>query len=227
MCTEKVCSKCKITKTFESFYKQKDGLYGLRADCKECHIAKQKTNVKIHSTEVDYSINIICTTCHENKNAVYFYKSKKHKNGFYPSCKSCTDKKNIRWKENNREELKIYRNEYSKKRKLKDPLYKLARTSRALIYNSFKRFKNGKYKKAKKTEEILGCTIEEFIEHLQSLFTQNMTLSNNGNCEECWHIDHKIPLSSGENEEDIIKLCHYTNLQPMWSRENLSKNNKQ
>ena len=41
-----------------------------------------------------------------------------------------------------------------------------------------------------------------------------------------WHIDHIIPLYSAKNEEDIIKLCHYTNLQPLWAEENLSKSNK-
>lgn len=38
-----------------------------------------------------------------------------------------------------------------------------------------------------------------------------------------WHIDHIKPLASAEYSEDLIKLCHYTNLQPLWAEENLSK----
>jgi len=41
-----------------------------------------------------------------------------------------------------------------------------------------------------------------------------------------WHIDHITPYASARTEEDIIKLSHYTNLQPMWAEENLTKNNR-
>ena len=50
-----------------------------------------------------------------------------------------------------------------------------------------------------------------------------MTLENHGNCKNCWHIDHKIPISSPKTEEEIYKLNHYTNLQPLWRDDNLIK----
>jgi hypothetical protein len=41
-----------------------------------------------------------------------------------------------------------------------------------------------------------------------------------------WHIDHVIPLSSAKTEEEVYKLCHYTNLQPLWAEDNLKKGSK-
>ena len=41
-----------------------------------------------------------------------------------------------------------------------------------------------------------------------------------------WHIDHKIPLSSAKTDREIYELCHYTNLQPLWAKDNLKKSNK-
>ena len=41
-----------------------------------------------------------------------------------------------------------------------------------------------------------------------------------------WHIDHIIPLSSANSDEELMKLCHFTNLQPLWYLENLKKSNK-
>jgi len=41
-----------------------------------------------------------------------------------------------------------------------------------------------------------------------------------------WHVDHIIPLSSAKTEEEIYKLCHYTNLQPLWEVDNIKKGNK-
>jgi hypothetical protein len=42
-----------------------------------------------------------------------------------------------------------------------------------------------------------------------------------------WHIDHIIPLSSAKDDIELLKkLCHYTNLQPLWAEENRIKSNK-
>jgi hypothetical protein len=41
-----------------------------------------------------------------------------------------------------------------------------------------------------------------------------------------WHIDHKIPLCSANNETELLKLFYYTNLQPLWVKDNLKKNGK-
>jgi len=78
------------------------------------------------------------------------------------------------------------------------------------------------YKKKSSTEEILGAnwkTVESFME---AKFVDGMNWDNIGE----WHIDHIIPLSSAETEQETIKLCHYTNLQPLWAFDNISKGNR-
>ena len=49
-----------------------------------------------------------------------------------------------------------------------------------------------------------------------------MTLENHGE----WHLDHIIPLAIAKTEEEIIKLNHYTNFQPLWAIDNLKKGAK-
>ena len=46
-----------------------------------------------------------------------------------------------------------------------------------------------------------------------------MTCDNHGE----WHIDHILPLASAKDDEEVFKLCHYTNLQPLWAEDNLIK----
>ncbi len=49
-----------------------------------------------------------------------------------------------------------------------------------------------------------------------------MTLSNHGK----WHLDHIIPISYAKSKEEVYILNHYTNFQPLWAIDNLSKGNK-
>jgi len=84
--------------------------------------------------------------------------------------------------------------------------------------------------KSKKTKELLGCSIEKLKKYLEKKFKPNMSWSNYGSGKNGkgiieWQVDHIKPCASFDlsNPEEQRKCFHYTNLQPLWARENLSK----
>jgi len=127
------------------------------------------------------------------------------------------------WRKENKERIKQYYqenkerlNERDKQRKKIDPLYKLKCNLRSRTGDAFKR---KSYRKTSKTAKMLGVPFEIAKDHIERQFTKGMTWENQGE----WHIDHIIPLASAKTESELIKLCHYTNLQPLWAKDNLSK----
>jgi hypothetical protein len=123
-------------------------------------------------------------------------------------------------KDNQIPEIRELRNkkhrEMINKRMKIDPVFKLSRNVPKLIRISIKR--NG-YSKNSKTFSILGCTWDELKYHLESKFESWMNWDNwgkyNGDQGYGWDIDHIIPISLAKSEYEIIKLCHFTNLQPL------------
>lgn len=71
-------------------------------------------------------------------------------------------------------------------------------------------------------ERILGCGLNDFITYLLSKHKEGMTLENYGK----WQLDHIIPLSQANTVEDVERLCHYSNIQPLWAWENRAKGSK-
>ena len=90
-----------------------------------------------------------------------------------------------------------------------------------MIYNAIRR--KG-YNKKSKTQDILGCSFEEFKIHLESKFESWMNWDNygkyNGELNFGWDIDHVMCKSSAKTEEELIKLNHYSNLEPLCSKVN-------
>ena len=89
---------------------------------------------------------------------------------------------------------------------------------RSLIKSSFY---NKNFNKPR-TLNVIGCSYSEFKVHIESLFKDNMNWDNYGE----WHLDHKIPASWAKTEEELYKLNHYSNFQPMWAFDNQSKSNR-
>ena len=170
-----------------------------------------------------------CKKCKIDKNIDEFYHHR-------CTCKKCCNLESKEYRLKNMEKSKIQshdrylknksrrrgpRNTYAKERRKSDPLFAISSSIRRLIRLSISR--NG-YSKSEKTVNIIGCSFEEFKLYLESKFESWMTWENrglyNGEFSFGWDVDHIIPVSSGKSEEEIIKLNHYTNLQPLCSKIN-------
>lgn len=186
-----------------------------------------------------------CSNCKEEKRFIEFTKDKTRKDGYYHRCKSCRKKYDKKYYEENKDKLsehkkkyrqenkeniskqqkqyqkenKERRNEYQNKRKQKDPLYRLRCNISISIYKSMK---NKGYTKRSQTYKILGCSYEDFKLHIERQFKDGMSWENAGK----WHYDHIYPISLAKNYEELIKLNHYTNFQPLWAIDNIKKGNK-
>lgn len=121
----------------------------------------------------------------------------------------------------NKTKINAYHRKYRNDVLKINPLFICSSAIRDSIRNAIK---NKGYIKKSKTINILGCTFDEFKKHIESHWQPWMNWDNYGNPKDgvielnkTWDLDHIIPKSSANTEEDVIKLNHYTNFQPLCS----------
>lgn len=134
------------------------------------------------------------------------------------------------WRANNLEKAKAAehradrrrrpsKNAYLRKRRATDVNFMLYERIRSSLKDAVK----GR-RKAARAKELLGCSLDSFKIYLESLFQPGMSFENYGK----WHIDHIMPVSIFDltNPEHQRRCFHFSNMQPMWARENIQKSNK-
>lgn len=219
--TEKLCNFCKISKNISEFSKNKNSKDRLQNCCKNCakinyanYYLKNKEKLALKAKE-KFILNREKSL---SKSRDYHYKNKEKRNSQAKAwwTPERREEEKIR-KNKKRAELNEYQRNYAKDRSRTDPLFKFKKNIRRATSEAF-----SKDKKSKKTMELLGCSLEQAYFHIESLFQTGMSWNNYGE----WHIDHKIPLASAISIEDTEKLCHYSNLQPLWALENILKSDK-
>jgi hypothetical protein len=107
---------------------------------------------------------------------------------------------------------------YMKNRRHNDPIFKLHH----LLSSGFYHWIKG-HTKTCRTEQYVGCTYKELLDHLESQFEEGMTWENHGRGDDKWQVDHFKAQSRFDPtiEEEAFKCWHYTNLQPMWAEINI------
>lgn len=119
----------------------------------------------------------------------------------------------------NRDNMRLQKAAYCRKRRSKDPTFLLIGRLRCRI-NDALRYK--KFPKSGNTKDIVGCDMETLKDHIEKQFKHGMNWENRNE----WHIDHIVPLASAKTSEEIHRLFHYKNLQPLWAVENMIKGAK-
>ena len=217
----KICKKCNLEKNIDEFsiYTKNSKSY-YRSLCKQCMKEYSQNYRKENKDELNKKRNIY----KENNPKIYEnYKIK------YKELNKQWQKK---YREKNKEKInefckkyqkehRIERNERERNKRKNDKVYKLKTNIRIMINDAFKR--KNKFK-TENTENIIGCKIQNLTNYLLQTFKNNYGYEWNG--EEPVHIDHIKPLKYANTEEEVIKLCHYTNLQLLKAKDNLIKHDK-
>lgn len=209
----KYCKKCERDLPLSMFYKDKSRKDGLSCYCKECRLKYSKEHhIKVRDKHKEYKKK--------------YWQENKHR--FVEQRKQ--------YREEHREDMrKWHKQDYAKnkdkiladcyrrkKERLKtDPIFKYKEQIRHFVWLGFNR--KG-FQKKDTTENIVGCTAEELKAYLCETFYKNYGYEYNGT--EKVHIDHIIPLATAKTQEDVIRLCHYTNLQLLKAKHNQQKSDK-
>lgn len=170
-------------------------------------------------------------------------RDKMRKKEWYENNKDKISSKQKAWREDNKDKRKAYNEAYNETNKDKrktyrktnkdkirvhlnnklktDIQFKLSHNLRARLHSAIK----GNYKVGSAVKD-LGCTVEELKQYLESKFQSGMSWDNWSS--DGWHIDHIKPLASFDlmDRQQLLEACHYTNLQPLWANENLTKSDK-
>ena len=184
-----------------------------------------------------------CPACGEIKPYSEYYKNKTRPRGIHSACKSCMKIARQQYLSNPTNYAKVratskrtYLN--NRDRYIKDAVArnrrrldtncnaKIAHYLRSLVHTMLSRkdiTKDGK------TTEYIGCTVVEFRLYFEALFKEGMTWGNHGNGPGKWNIDHIKPIAAFDfenNPDEVFKVNHYTNLQPLWWEDNMKKSDK-
>ena len=216
---KKICSKCKIEKDVCEFGKNNSAKDKLRTSCRECRKDEGKLYRKHNSEKRKLTIKNWYDK-NPNYNQSYYLNNKEKVNSnnkkWYELNKDKVREFDKKWKEENIKKVREYYNNRIKFQRKTDPL-------KQLIFNVRTRINSVLKNKTKSSFNIVGCTPEFLKEHIEKQFKEGMSWELMG---KHIHIDHIIPLASAKTEEEIYKLCHYTNLQPLWAEDNLRKGDK-
>lgn len=173
-----------------------------------------------------------CTWCEKNRPLKDYPKDKSIASGYKAKCKECYSLvDSVRYLSKSEVIKEQARSWYAsnKQKAATNKRNRLKNDVNAHLADVLRSRLNKAVKRATRTGSAidnLGCSISQFKTYIESKFQEGMTWENYGR--NGWHIDHIKPFDSFNliNPEDLKRACHFTNLQPMWAKDNWSKGAK-
>ncbi len=230
---EKKCTGCGETKPLEEYHKHKTCKYGRDSKCKVCRKAYNKAYMKAYNqSEAGKAYQKAYNQSEKGKAKRKAYEQseagKAKRKAYNQSEAGKAYQKAYNQSEAGKAKKKAYDQSEAGKAKRKnrydnDPVYKLQHNLRV----GFCQWIKGTAKTCK-TEQYVGCTYKELLDHLERQFEEGMTWENHGRGDNKWQVDHFNAQSRFDPtiEEEAFKCWHYTNLQPMWAEINIKHSNK-
>lgn len=223
----KKCFRCKDEKPLDDFCKDKNKNDSRSTQCRKC-VSENKTDRCIKNSEY-YKANkerikqrdLLRNDIIIKKHRELYLKNSEIIKGkcseYYTKNKDAINEK----RRNKSAEEKSEINKFAVKYRKSNKIAAISAYTRGRIYSTLK---SKGVKKKLKTIQYLGCDFEFLKRYIENQFKDGMSWDNYEKFG--WHIDHIIPLASAKTESELIPLLHYTNLQPLWWYENLSKQDK-
>lgn len=234
------CIKCNVYKTFDRYYK-KHNKEGYRPKCKDCcnleiKERKERKNKGLPSlSELRNNKPLpnekICSKCEKKQKIDNFHKigAIKNGNGRKSVCKHCCKIQLDKWKINNKEKTKEYRqrpeinkkrNENTRKWRENNEKEMYISRMRSETYTIVNSIKNKKFKYSR-CEKLFNCSIKFLKEWIEFQFDVYMNWENYGSY---WSIDHVKPCCLFNFPEESFICSHWTNIRPVERLKNSIKN---
>lgn len=246
----KECCRCKKVKPAKDFNKNKGRNDGLQTVCRPCNSLNKKEykevlivkNKSLSDEEIYQNFPSgfkKCCACKKDIPVQEYYRDHSSKFGLLARCPKCvelqanyldpTREKRKGYSKNHmsKPESKKKKNEYTRNRRKTDIQFKIRSTLSGRIYSALK-----SNKKSARTMELIGCSIEFLINHLESQFESWMSFQNHGKPKyeghRTWHIDHIVPCRFYNlKDSEQQKICfNWKNLRPLEGIENCAKQDK-
>lgn len=222
----KICTQCNLEKTLEDFPNSKTGKYGKLSKCRSCDKINQR-NRYLKNREDRLQKNKEYKIKHKKRDSLVakqrYSRIREDRLAYQKQQRLNKPEYMKEYRIKNKEKIRLTTNKWKHNKLKTDIKFKIKQNIKTRIISVLKGTS-----KSQRTMELLGCSIEEFKQHIESQFYKDPRMTWETYGPKGWHLDHIRPCASFDlTDPEQQKICfHYTNMQPLWWDLNIAKGDK-